>query len=119
MPLVRRFLCMGLVAGMLGCSSSLQTLSVTAVSPATVLAGSTAALLTVTGTQFNTHITVALNGTLLPTTFVSPTTLMAQVPATLPVGTYAVSLVEDDGGVVPTATLASSLSVQVVTVLKK
>ena len=56
-------------------------LSLATVAPATFAAGSTGAMLEVTGTGFNTTSVVQWNGVALATTMVSTTVLGAQVPA--------------------------------------
>ncbi len=102
-------------AGLAGCAgpSSVQTLSVTSVTPTVIAAGSGATPITVTGTDFNAHMSIELGTTVLSTTFVSGTSLTATVPAALPSGTYAVSVVDAEGGFVGTATLATSFNVSV------
>jgi hypothetical protein len=56
--------------------------SVSSISPAIVQAGSGAFTLTVTGSGFNADSVVNLNGSALPTTFVSATQLTANLPGT-------------------------------------
>jgi uncharacterized repeat protein (TIGR01451 family) len=55
--------------------------TISAISPASVLAGSSDTTLTVTGTGFSTGSTIQLGGTALTTTFASATTLTATVAA--------------------------------------
>lgn len=55
--------------------------SVSSITPDSVQAGSTATSITVTGSSFMTSSTVEWNGTALATTYVSSTSLTAQVPA--------------------------------------
>ncbi|HEY3333573.1 MAG TPA: IPT/TIG domain-containing protein [Capsulimonadaceae bacterium] len=55
----------------------------TAISPATVTAGASAFLLTVTGTDFVKTSAIVVNGTTLTTTWVSATSLTATVPASV------------------------------------
>lgn len=56
---------------------------ITAVNPTSVIAGSAAFTLTVTGLNFVSTTSVLWNNTILTTTYVSSTTLTAQVPAAL------------------------------------
>ncbi len=60
----------------------LPALALSSLSPATVPAGNAAFTLTVFGTGFSIQSAVALNGTALTTSYVSPTTLSAPVSAT-------------------------------------
>lgn len=55
--------------------------SINALSPTSMVAGAAPFTLTVTGAQFASNATIQWNGSALPTTFVSSTRLMAQVPA--------------------------------------
>lgn len=57
--------------------------SLTSLNPSTVSIGGAAFTLTVNGTGFNANSTVQWNGSALPTTFVSATQLIANVPASL------------------------------------
>ncbi len=61
----------------------LNPLTLTSISPSTVVAGGQAFTLTATGTGFLSTTSVTWNGTPLTTTFVSSTQLTASVPATL------------------------------------
>nr|WP_255484113.1 IPT/TIG domain-containing protein [Granulicella sp. 5B5] len=54
----------------------------TAVTPASLVQGTSATGITLTGTGFIANSTVSWNGTALPTTYVSSTSLRASVPAT-------------------------------------
>ncbi len=96
-----------------GCSSSLQLLSVTAVTPSTIVASASATPITVAGTQFNKNMSVTLNGVGQPTTFVSSTTLTTNAPANLPVGTYAIAIYDNEGGLAGAATLPTTFTLQV------
>ena len=99
--------------GLAGCSSSLQLLTVTAVTPTTVVAGKAGIVLHVTGTQFTTDLSVLLNTTVLPTTFVSGTVLTATVPSTVPSGTYALALQDNGNAYTGVGVLATGLTVSV------
>jgi len=55
--------------------------AITSVAPASVSAGATATAITVTGTNFLANSAVQLDGTSLTTTYVSATSLTAQIPA--------------------------------------
>ena len=78
------FLCLGL-----GCSggggaqggSSNPMPTITSLSPSSASAGSPAFTLTVTGTQFISASQILWNGNSVPTTYVSSTSLKAQIPA--------------------------------------
>jgi hypothetical protein len=82
------FLCLGFV---LGCSSSsgvgwhseppnlVPVLS--GVSPSSAIAGSAALTVTASGSSFVSSSTIVWNGAVLPTTYVSGTSLTAQIPA--------------------------------------
>jgi hypothetical protein len=61
--------------------SAPQTLSLTAISPSSVAAGSVAFTLTATGVGFQTGCAITLNNTSIATTFDSATQLHATVPA--------------------------------------
>lgn len=64
-----------------GGSTSPTPVTVTSVAPAGLNAGAAATVLTVTGSGFVTSSVVEWNGTSLSTSFVSPTSLTANVPA--------------------------------------
>jgi hypothetical protein len=74
----------GGTASLTGGSSSPGTpaITISAISPKEVPAGSTAVTVTVTGSGFPSDSTILLNGVAEPTTFVSSTQLQATVPAT-------------------------------------
>jgi hypothetical protein len=55
--------------------------SLTSLNPSSILAGSSAFILTVNGDDFVTTSTIEWNGTVLPTTYLSGTQLEAQIPA--------------------------------------
>ena len=110
---LRLVLAVGFLAGLTGCADRPQLLSVTAVSPTSVVASATPTPITVTGTQFNKNMSVVLGGTGQPTTFVSPTTLTANVPANLAVGTYSIGIYDNEGGLAGAATLATPVTLQV------
>ncbi len=55
---------------------------ITSISPASIVSGSTATVLTVNGSGFASSSSIQVGGSALPTTFVSATQLMATVPAT-------------------------------------
>jgi hypothetical protein len=63
-------------------SAELLPPTLTAISPSSVLAGSGATTITVTGTNFISGSTVDVNGTAVSTTFISSTELTAIIPAT-------------------------------------
>src|ERR1700760_4929552 len=81
-------LCAGFVVCVAGCGGSgsastgpgTVTPSVRSVSPTSVVAGSSATTLTVTGTGFTSTSVVQVGGVPEPTTFVSSTQLTAVVP---------------------------------------
>jgi hypothetical protein len=56
--------------------------ALTSISPASILAGSSATVITVTGTGFTSGSSILLNGATLPTNYTSATQLTATVPAT-------------------------------------
>ncbi len=103
---------LGTLATLAGCTDNLQLLSVTAVTPTTGVQG-VASTLTVTGTQFNSNMSVVLNGVGQPTTFVSATTLTTTLPASLPVGIYPVAIYDNEGGLAGPATLSTTFTVQI------
>ncbi len=72
----------------------------TSISPATASVGSSAIAMTVTGQQFVSASVVQWNGTALPTTYVSSTSLTAQVPASdlAASGTATVTVLTPGGG---------------------
>ncbi len=113
MPALRHALVLGSLLTLAGCSEGLQLLSVTAVTPGTLVAGVSPTLITVTGTQFNKNMSITLGGNGLPTTFVSATTLTATLPANVAVGTYAVAIYDNEGGLAGSATLPTTFTVQV------
>jgi outer membrane protein assembly factor BamB len=78
---------------------------VTTVSPSTLAAGGSPSVLTVNGSGFDATAQVYWNGNLLATTFVSPTQLTAQVPASLITtpGAFPVTVIDGDVGVASNA----------------
>jgi trimeric autotransporter adhesin len=72
--------------------------TVTALSPASVVAGSGAFTLTVDGTGFVAASLVKVDATVLPTTFVSATRLTASVPAAVVATAGALAVTVVDGG---------------------
>ena len=125
MKILKSFSCIcgaAVLCALLGCASSSSStagqgstsgggtssaaLTVSAVSPSSVAAGA-AATLTVTGTGFTTTTAVQVNGTALPTTFVSST----QVTASIAAGQFAtagmVTVSVSDKGVTAAGTTAS------------
>lgn len=102
--------------GLAGCSSSLQLLTVTSVTPSTLAAGS-ATTITLTGTQFTANMSVTLGTTTstvaLPTTFVSATTLTATVPNSVPGGSYTVLLQDNASALVARATLSTGVTLSI------
>lgn len=96
-----------------GCSDGLQLLSVTAVTPDSVVSGTAPATITVKGTQFNRNMSVTLGGNAQPTTFVSPTTLTITLPANIAVGIYPLAIADNEGGFAGAATLPTSFTLQV------
>ena len=90
----------------------------TSISPATASVGSSAIAMTITGQQFVSSSVVQWNGTALATTFVSSTSLTAQVPASdlAAAGTATVTVLTPGGGTSGSLTFtvkaaATSLSV--------
>ena len=96
-----------------GCSDGLQLLSVTAITPQTIVAGAAPTLITVTGTQFNRNMSITFGGIGQPTTFVSPTTLTTMLPGNTAVGTYPIAIYDNEGGLAGAATLPTSFTLQV------
>lgn len=114
---IRVLLALLACAGLLGCSRGpVSILSVTAVSPQVVSAGTTPTI-TVTGQQFSSHTAIELGTTVLPTTFVSATAMTAVLPTSLAntPGNYPLSVVDAEpaqqGG---TATLTTAYSISVI-----
>ena len=62
-------------------SATNPTPTVTSIAPSSLVAGSSGQSITITGTGFIVSSVVSLNGTALPTTYVSATSLTASVPA--------------------------------------
>ena len=58
-----------------------SVLSLAGISPNSGALGSSATLITLTGTDFSTSDVVLLNGTVIPSTYIGPTTLSATLPA--------------------------------------
>ncbi|MCS7010453.1 MAG: IPT/TIG domain-containing protein [Anaerolineales bacterium] len=88
--------------------SAQAALTVASVSPMTVV-NSASTTITVTGTDFTPAAIVRLDANILPTTYVSATTLTAVVPAGFAPGVYDVSV---DVPGVGSATLMDALTVQ-------
>jgi outer membrane protein assembly factor BamB len=82
---------------------------VTTVSPSTLAAGGSPSLLTVTGSGFDATAQVYWNGNPLATTFVSPTRLTAQVPASTiaTAGAFPITVIDGDVGVASNAVSVS------------
>lgn len=68
-------------SGSSGSSAHSPAPTIASVSPASILAGSPAQTLTVTGTGYTSATVATLNGAALQTTYISPTSLKAVVPA--------------------------------------
>lgn len=100
------------VAALTGCAGAVQILTITAVTPTSVIVGSGNSL-TLTGKQFSPNMTVTLGTTPLQTSFVSSTSLTAIVPASLAGGTYNVGVRDNGNSYVPAALLISTLTVDV------
>ena len=96
----------GSCQGLAGLQNPTNVPTITTLSPASVLAGSGAFTLTVTGTKFVSGSTVNWNGTALTTTYVSATQLTASVPATdtATAGSESITVTNPGG---PTSTAAS------------
>ena len=77
---------------------------VTGVSPSSFTAGAASSTLTVTGTGFTTGSIVQMDATALGTTYVSATSLTAQVPASLLANARNAAITVQDSSLVSTAT---------------
>ncbi|WP_129206981.1 IPT/TIG domain-containing protein [Silvibacterium dinghuense] len=101
-----------------GTSSTNPKPSVTSISPSSVVAGSAAETLTITGTGFLSSSVVNFNSTALTTTYASATSLTASVPASLLVfdGSAAISVTNPAPGGGTSAVQSYSISVPTPTV---
>jgi hypothetical protein len=75
-------------------------LAITTVAPSSVTIGSTATLVTLTGTGFLPNSVISVNGTAAATTYVSPSTLTTTIPATslLTVQTLSITVTDPTQG---------------------
>ncbi|MGQ0603372.1 MAG: IPT/TIG domain-containing protein, partial [Anaerolineales bacterium] len=89
--------------------TALAALTITSVQPSTVTAG-VGGTIAINGTDFISDTVVLLDGIgVLDTSFVGPTLVTAQVPATLPSGTYTLKVLNPDGTTATSGTLLAVL----------